>query len=86
MAYRVEVTAAAVREFRKLPRDVQIRLGPHIDRLAAHPRPTHAVKLSGVDGYRIRIGPYRILYEVDDVDHVVRVVKVGHRREVYRGV
>jgi mRNA interferase RelE/StbE len=53
--------------------------------LSAEPRPPGCEKLSGhADRYRVRQGDYRIVYAVDDIAQVVLVVKVGHRREVYR--
>jgi len=83
--WRVEFTTQADRQFRKLPRAVQERLRPRIDALAANPRPDGATKLSGEDDlWRIRVGEYRVLYAVADEVLLVLVVKVGHRREVYR--
>ncbi|TKB66358.1 MAG: type II toxin-antitoxin system RelE/ParE family toxin [Nitrospira sp.] len=53
-------------------------------KLAENPRPHGARKLSGVPLYRIRVGSFRIVYEVNDAQHLVTVVTIGHRREVYR--
>ena len=55
-----------------------------IDRLAEEPRPHGTVKLAGRDDYRIRVGDWRVVYEVDDVRRRVIVVRVAHRRDVYR--
>ncbi len=55
-----------------------------IQALAIDPRPTGSEKLSGHDLYRIRQGNYRVLYSIQDTDLVVLVIKVGHRRDVYR--
>jgi mRNA interferase RelE/StbE len=60
------------------------RVTKRIEGLAADPRPPGCEKLSGQDRYRVRQGDYRILYEVDDPGLVVTIVKIGHRREVYR--
>jgi mRNA interferase RelE/StbE len=85
VAYQVELTPSARRQFRRLTPDVRKRLAPVIDRLADAPRPPGAVKLSGSEHrYRPRVGDYRILYELYDDRLVVTVVRVGHRREVYR--
>lgn len=84
MAYRLEFTPGADRQFRKLPQQVQARLRPHIDNLAQNPRPTGVEKLTGQDAYRLRVGDYRILYEIQDKVLLVLVVKIGHRRDVYR--
>ncbi|MDQ3907800.1 MAG: type II toxin-antitoxin system RelE/ParE family toxin [Acidobacteriota bacterium] len=85
MRYSVSFAPAALRQFRKFPAAVQKRLSPHIDALAADPRPRGVVKLSGVsDIYRIRVGDYRIVYEIRDAVLVVLVLKIGDRRDVYR--
>ncbi|MHB0887045.1 MAG: type II toxin-antitoxin system RelE family toxin [Bacillota bacterium] len=55
-----------------------------IQALSDNPRPPGGEKLSGQERYRIRQGDYRILYEVDDARQAVTIVKIGHRREVYR--
>ena len=55
-----------------------------IQALGTNPRPAGSEKLTGAEQYRVRHGVYRILYEVDDVRRTVTVVKIGHRREVYR--
>ena len=85
MLYQIEFSRQADRQFRNLPSQIQQRLKPRIDSLAATPRPHGSEKLSGADQlYRIRVGDYRIVYAVEDDRLLVLVVKVGHRREVYR--
>jgi mRNA interferase RelE/StbE len=85
MAYSITFGLAAKRQFDKLPRPAQQRLGEAIARLASDPRPTGVVKLSGEDGlYRVRGGDYRAVYQIQDERLLILVVKVGHRREVYR--
>jgi mRNA interferase RelE/StbE len=85
MAYAVAFSPSAEREFRKLARQIQRNFRPRIDALANQPRPTGAKKLKGRDDlWRIRVGDYRIVYEVQDRILVVLVVRVAHRREVYR--
>ncbi len=54
--------------------------------LAENPRPTGCIKLTGMEAYRIRVGDYRIVYEITDRVLIVTVIDVGHRREVYRGL
>jgi mRNA interferase RelE/StbE len=83
--YQIEFSRQADRQFRNLPSQIQQRLKSRIDSLAAMPRPHGSEKLSGADQlYRIRVGDYRIVYAVEDDRLLVLVVKVGHRREVYR--
>jgi len=83
--YSVSLAPAADRQFRKLPFLLQRRLKPHIDSLADSPRPPKVVKMTGEsDLYRIRVGEYRIVYYVWDAQQEVLIVKIAHRREVYR--
>lgn len=85
MAYRIELAPRAKRDLKKLPIDVRRRIAPHIDALAHNPRPPGVVKLSGEEGtYRIRVGEYRVVYEIRDDVLLVTIVKVKPRREAYR--
>ena len=86
MAYSVSLAAAAVRQFRKLPILIQQRLKPHIDSLAVIQRPAGTKKLEGEPNlYRVRVSDYRIhFYYVRDTEREVLVVKIAHRKEVYR--
>lgn len=68
----------------RLPIGVARRIWQKLVALEGEPRPTGASKLEGSDGYRIRMGDYRIVYLIDDSAQVVEVVRVAHRREVYR--
>jgi len=83
--YRVEFTSAAAKEIRKLDQGVRNRILAGITALESDLRPTGCKKLVGEDdAWRIRIGDYRVLYEVFDDVLVVTVVRVPHRREVYK--
>jgi mRNA interferase RelE/StbE len=83
--YRVELRPAALRDLRKLEFAVRRRIGAAIDELAQTPRPVGVEKLQGQENrYRVRVGEYRILYEIEDRALLILVVRVGHRREVYR--
>jgi mRNA interferase RelE/StbE len=85
VSYQVELTPAAVRQIKKLPREVQQRLALKLEELAIEPRPDGVVKLEGSDSlYRVRFRGYRIIYEIQDKVLLVTVVKVAHRRDVYR--
>jgi mRNA interferase RelE/StbE len=71
--------------FRKLSAAVRASLAPKIDLLARNPRPSGTKKLVGEkNGWRLRVGDYRILYEIRDSDYRVLIVIIGHRRDVYR--
>ncbi len=83
--YRLEVKRAAEKEIRKLSPELIDRIWSRIKELTANPRPRGAKKLSReVSAYRLRVGDYRILYEVDDGATLVSVRQVRHRREAYR--
>ncbi|MBK1633571.1 type II toxin-antitoxin system mRNA interferase toxin, RelE/StbE family [Thiohalocapsa halophila] len=83
MAYSIVFTKAAKRQFDKLPKPAQRRLGNAIESLAADPRPAGVVKLSGEDRiYRVRSGDYRAIYQVEDNRLLILVVKVGHRSKI----
>lgn len=83
--YRIEIARRAVRSIARLPRREQHRVRAAIDLLADEPRPPGCVALAGEESvYRVRVGGYRILYEVIDARLVVHVIRVGHRRDVYR--
>ena len=83
--YRIEVSATAERQIRKLPRADQLRVVRAIQALATDPRPPGSRKLSGhEDVFRVRIGRYRMLYSIEGRRLVIIVLKVGDRKDVYR--
>lgn len=82
--YSLRIKPSAARELEVVPSKDRTRIVSKIRRLATDPRPSGAEKLSGRDKYRLRQGDYRILYAIDDHDLTVVIVKIGHRREVYR--
>lgn len=83
MTYRVDVLPAALRALRRIDPPQRRRIEGAILLLAQDPRPPASRRLRGREGYRVRIGDYRILYDVHDDVLVVVVVTVGHRRDVY---
>jgi mRNA interferase RelE/StbE len=83
--YEVRLLVTARRQLLRIPARIRSRIGNAIRALAADPRPPGCKKLSGgTDYFRIRVGDHRVLYEVRDRDVLVLVIKIGHRREVYR--
>ena len=86
MPYRVAFASGADRALAKLPHDIQRRIVKRVTALADDPRPSGATQLRGSEaGYlRIRVGDYRVIYTIDDAVLLVLVVRIGHRREVYR--
>lgn len=85
-AYRLEAHPRVARDLARLPKALQARVSERIDHLAREPRPRGCEKLVGPEAYRLRIGDYRVLYEVDDKTRKVYLVRVAHRREVYRSL
>ena len=84
-SYSVDVSATAERQLRKLPRSDQIRVVRTIQALSIDPRPPGCRKLAGYDDiYRVRVGRYRVLYEIEDRRLVIIVLKLGDRKDVYR--
>jgi mRNA interferase RelE/StbE len=85
VTYSIELKPAALRSLVRLPRVVQKRVARKIENLARNPRPAGVKKLQGLyDLYRLRVGDYRILYQIQDKILLVLVVQVGHRNEIYR--
>lgn len=86
MTYRVELKPQADRQLQRLPQPVQIRIVRALRGLADNPRPRGVKKLAddAEDLYRIRVGDYRVVYQIQDDRLIVLVVRVGHRRDVYR--
>ncbi len=82
--YRVFLKKSAAREIELLPKKDIGRILERIDALRHNPRPQGSEKLAGVELYRVRQGSYRIVYSIEDRILTVWIVKVGHRREVYR--
>ena len=83
-AYTVELTTAAAREIKKLPRAARERVLDAVDDLADDPRPHGSRKLAGREAWRIRIGDYRVIYEITDSELLVTVIRAANRREVYK--
>jgi len=83
-SYRVLAKRSAVKELGALPPKDRRRVARRIQGLAVEPRPAGCEKLSGQEKFRLRQGDYRIFYSVDDTELTVTVVKIGHRRDVYR--
>jgi mRNA interferase RelE/StbE len=85
LSYQVLIERRALKELAKLPTVITVRVQTAIDHLAAQPRPHNAKKLAGSrDQWRVRVGDYRVLYEINDRTREVRIFAVGHRREIYR--
>ncbi len=82
--YSIVVLRHAIKDIFDLPNDYARLVSQHIDRLQENPRPVDTKKLKGDLGFSLRVGVYRILYDIDDKNQRVVVYRVKHRREAYR--
>ena len=86
-SYRIEVSATAEKQIRKLRREDQVRVLRAIQLLATDPAPPGSRKVRGYESvFRIRVGTYRILYRVEGRRLLIIILKIGHRRDVYRSL
>jgi mRNA interferase RelE/StbE len=84
VSYRIDYAKGVDKDFRKIPVKFADRIAASIDKLAANPRPPSCVKLVGFDSeYRIRVGDYRIIYQINDNVLVILVLEIGHRKDIY---
>ena len=85
MIYTIRIKKLAEKEIDKLPVKVHQRVSDSILNLEKNARPMGCIKLHGsTDGYRIRVGDYRIIYTIDGKNKIIEISDVGHRKEVYR--
>lgn len=83
--YRIDFTSAAERDFENLVGDTKSRIDRKIQKLRDNPRPSGVDKLEGTESqYRVRVGDYRIIYEINDAVKLVTIARIRNRREVYR--
>jgi mRNA interferase RelE/StbE len=82
--YRIEVAKPASRQIAELNRETQKRIVQRLEDLASEPRPAGCKKLANSEYLRIRVGDYRVVYSIEDQRLLVLVIRVAHRREVYR--
>ena len=82
--YRIVIKKSAAKEIETIQKKDRIRIIEKIRSLSSDPHPTGSKKLSGQEKYRIRQGNYRILYQIINDELVINVVKVGHRRDIYK--
>jgi mRNA interferase RelE/StbE len=84
MSYSLFILPRAQKELSKLSRGTFVHLRDAIRALAQEPRPHGCGKLTGRDGWRIRVGDYCVIYEIDDAHQTITILHIGHRRDVYR--
>ena len=81
--YTIYITKSVQKQIAKLPNDVADRIENKILSLEDNPRPPAAKKLKGRNAYRIRVGKYRFIYDIEDDILVVEIIKVAHRKDIY---
>lgn len=84
VAYKVVFAKSAKKELEKLSKSLGLKILSKIDGLASNPRPIGCKKLEDSDNYRIRINDYRVIYSIYDKELVIDVIKIGHRKQIYR--
>ncbi len=84
MNYKVIIPKSVRKMMDGLPANIVARIINHLETLESNPRPDGVKKLKGKDGWRIRVGGYRVVYKIIDDDRVVLLTKVGHRKDVYQ--
>jgi mRNA interferase RelE/StbE len=82
--YSILVAPSAIRDYKKIPRAELDRINSAIEKLALTPRPAHCKKLVNRDAWRIRVGDYRIIYEINDREICIVVIRIRHRKDVYK--
>ncbi|RPH60109.1 MAG: type II toxin-antitoxin system RelE/ParE family toxin [Chloroflexi bacterium] len=81
---KIELRRQAYKDLEAIPTDYARLISNHIDLLEENPRPTDSKKLKGDAGYSLRVGTYRVLYDIDDKAKTVTIYRIKHRREAYR--
>ena len=84
MRYQVILPKSIQKELDRLPDDIASRILARLVGLETNPRPADVKKLKGRDAWRIRVGDYRVIYEIHDRALQIIVIAIGHRREIYR--
>jgi mRNA interferase RelE/StbE len=82
--YKVLIKPSAVKELKKIPKKSLQKITERIQALATDPRPPGCEKLAAQKAYRIRQGTYRVIYTIEDDQLIILIIKVGHRRDIYR--
>lgn len=82
--YHLEITSSAEKELKRYPPKFQDRIFSRMLALGENPRPRGFIKLFGSNNFRIRIGDYRVIYSIDDSRRIVKILDIGHRKDIYR--
>ena len=83
MIYEINIKKSALKEYEKLEDKIKNKIKNKILTLKETPRPHKLIKLVGIEAYRIRIGDYRLVYTIDDVNKTIEIMAIGHRKDIY---
>lgn len=86
MSYHLKLSRTAEKQLAKIESKDRVRLVTSVRELSSNPRPHGAIKLSNRDAWRIRVGSYRVIYEIKDQELLVLIIEVGHRGDIYRSL
>ena len=82
--YKIALTRSAAKELDRLPAKSHDNIVNHLRRLEEDPRFVGTEKLTGIDAYKLRVGNYRVVYEIDDAGKEIRIVMIDDRKQVYK--
>ncbi len=84
MSYQVNLPKTVQKQLNALPQEIKQRILKSLVQLQEEPRPVNSLQMKGGQGFRLRIGDYRVLYDIDDSKQILNLRRIGHRREIYR--
>jgi mRNA interferase RelE/StbE len=84
MAFRIEWKEGAIRQLEKLKGDIPLRISKKIGELAENPFSRGIKRLRGENGFRLRVGDYRVIMDIDTGNSVICILRIGHRRNIYK--
>jgi mRNA interferase RelE/StbE len=84
MSYQVNLPKTVQKQLNALPQEPKQRILKALVQLQEEPKPVNSLQMKGGQGFRLRIGDYRVLYDIDDSSQIINLRRIGHRREIYR--
>ena len=84
MSYQVNLPKTVQKQLNALPQELKQRILKALMQLKEEPRPANSLQMKGGQGFQLRIGDYRVLYDIDDSSQIINLRRIGHRREIYR--
>ena len=83
-SYEVEFTNSSLKELKKLPKPLTVRITKAIDKLSLNPRAGSVRQMVGTKAWRLRVGDYRVVYDINERKLVILIIRIRHRKDVYR--